>query len=165
MRIRVTIIAIGLLLAMIQGGPGSAHLRGHRDPNDTVGADLRWVNLEKARQGRILIANVRFWGIEVPQTTIFSFNTRRDRRTDFYLRVRFDGGSFGIFEAKLYRANWSPTSAKVRILGRLETDQSWFPVSFRWWRLHATRHIRWRVSSARVDELVDRAPNLGWYRH
>lgn len=166
MRILVSIIAIGVSLAMFQAGPSSAHLRGHRDPNDTAEADLRWVSLEKVRHGRIVIADVRIWGIEHPQTTIFSFDTRDDRRTDYYLRVRFDGASFGIFEAKLYRADWSPTSAEVRILGRLDvTDQGWFPVSFRWWRLHATRHIRWRVTSLHIDELLDRAPDFGWYRH
>ena len=163
MRNRLVTIATVLSLAMIPATPGSAHLLGHRDPDDTVGTDLRWVNLEKVQQGRILIANVRLWRSESPDTTIFSFDTRGDGRTDFYLRVRFDGGSSGIYEAGLYRADWSRTPARIRILD--DTFQYWFPVSFKWWRLHATRHIRWRVSSLRAGEVEDRAPDVGWYRH
>jgi len=163
MRTRLTVFVIGLSLVMIQAGPGSAHLIGHRDPNDTVGSDLRWVSLTKVQQGRVLIANVRPWGFEFPFTTIFSFDTRGDGRTDYYLRVKFDGASSGIFEAGLYRADWSRTPARILILD--DTFQYWFPVSFKWWRLHATRHIRWRVSTLDAGGVGDRAPDFGWYRH
>src|SRR5688572_26462694 len=98
---RFTVFAIGLSLVVTQAGPGSAHLLCHRDPNDTVGTDLRWVSLKKVQQGRVVIANVRPWGFEFPGTTIFSFDTRGDGRTDYYLRVRFDGASSGIYEAGL----------------------------------------------------------------
>jgi hypothetical protein len=164
MRIRLTIFGVCLAFALFQAVPGAAHLRGHRDPNDTAGADLRWVKLEKAQQGRVLIARARLGEVGAsPHRTIIAFDSRRDGRADYYLRVLFDGASSGIYEATLYRADWSPTPAKVRILD--DTFQYWFPVSFKWWRLHADRHIRWRVTLKSGETWKDRAPDSGWFRH
>lgn len=168
MRTRLTVFAIGLSLVLVQAIPGSAHLRGHRDSGDTAGSDLRWVALERVDHGRVLVARVQLWSRKSTDRIIFSFDTRGDGHADYYLRVKYDGASSGIVEAGLYRANWTRTDARISIIKSGEDDfPFWFPVSFKWWRLHATRHIRWRVSSTSwVDPgPLDFAPDRGWYGH
>jgi hypothetical protein len=159
--------AVALVIA-VQAVPASAHLKRHRDPDDRAGADLRWVELRRTHHGRRLVFDVGT-GQDRPSWARFRvfFDTTGDRRADYYLTTEYDSASSGLINGGFFHANGDPTDAKVR--HRPSSSQSWFPVWMRWERLHATRHIRWRVTMRNLNtpppKWLDRAPQDGWYAH
>jgi hypothetical protein len=95
------------------------------------------------------------------------FDTREDSRADYILQGEYDGASSGLVAWAFFRANGDVTEADVDLVE--PGFPSWFPIEMSWWRLHATRHIRWRVTMRNLNKppprWLDRAPQDGWYAH
>jgi len=158
-------------LFSIASAPAEGHLWAHRDSDDAPGRDIARVELSTRYHGRLLVGELSTHdGRHVYGHYTFAFDSRGDAATDYTLEIAYDGASGGIIDARLLRADGTDTGAEVR--DSCDTGQDgtcWFPISFPYWRLRATRHIRWRVQASQFDygrrPVVDDAPDAGWYRH
>ena len=157
MALAITCVA-GLLLAP---GLAGAHLSRHGDPNDVRGPiDIRRAAIE--RDGRQLIATIRTYERFTKRDFLGSaffidFDSRRDGRRDFSLRMDYYEGAFPY--CTLYdRQGFS----RFGTYG--EKGPRSFSCTFPRGELEATDHIRWRSRSEGSYE-TDYAPAQGWYRH
>ena len=157
MRRHLLPIAAIALVFLVQVVPASAHLERHPDPDDRAGADLRWVELRRTHQGRRLEVDLGT-GQERPSWARFRifFDTRGDSRADYFLQGEYDGASSGLGAWEFFRMDGAVTEADVDVVE--PGFPSWFPIEMNWWRLHATRHIRWRITMRNLNK----PPHGGW---
>ena len=157
-KVLVSTFVIGLLL---MPGFAGAHLVGHGDPNDVRGPiDIRRASVD--RDGRQITARIRTYERFTKRDLLggaffVDFDSRRDGRRDFSLRMDFYEGAFAY--CTLYdRQGFS----RFGTYG--EKGARSFSCIFPRGELQITDHIRWRSRSEGSYE-TDYAPGRGWYRH
>lgn len=165
---RALVVALTLALSLGLVQPATANHRSHRDPRDAAGGlDIRRARLRLVDcgcgPGRDVVVVVRTHD-DQPGYGWFTieFDSRGGPRRDRYVDGSWDFASVG-FQAVLYRANGDPI---VGVAGRVGDDS--FRVRFPLKRLRHTKHVRWRVTATLRSpqfEIVDLAPDDGWYAH
>jgi hypothetical protein len=160
-------LPVSLIAVLLLPGVASANFQPRWDPDDAPGQDLHKVEVFTSGHGKQINGNLTLWdGSHMYSSYAFEFDSRGDEAMDFVVNLSYDGGSSGLYTAGLYRADGTDTGAVVK---RTCDDYScWFPFSFPIWRLHATKHIQWRVRASGLEygqlQGADVAPNAGWYR-
>lgn len=103
---RIAICALMALLILAIPADSFAHFLWHADAREPVeGIDLSAVRLRA--DGRLLVMKGKTpddpafgsqaWSVRI------DFDSRGDERTDFFFLGRFDGGTGGFFDARIYR--------------------------------------------------------------
>ena len=166
-RALVAFLLVPLTLVLVFPGGASANFQPRWDPDDAPGPDLHKVEVYTSGHGRQINGNITVWGGHYPYTSYaFEFDSRGDGAMDYVVVLSYDGASSGLWEAQLLRADGTNTGAVVQ--RTCDEFTCWFPFSLPMWRLHATKHIRWRVRASGLDygqrPGSDVAPNAGWYR-
>jgi len=165
---RLLLAVFVIALALSSAVPGSAHLRGHHDPNDAKVDDLSSVRLRTYRNPdgvKMLSATAVFYPDVSPEDCCWSISfvidSRGDGDADYVLSVASDGASGGIYATSLTGPDGATVDVRIGVTRDCGGCYSHLPVKLKYGALHPTRHIRWYVTTAGDD----RAPNWGWYEH
>jgi hypothetical protein len=86
------------------------------------------------------------------------FDSRGGPAVDFELQMNYYEGHYPY--CNLYDAEGFSRYGTEATKGRRS-----FTCAIPFSELEATRHIRWRVVAVRGQQIVDRAPDRGWFQH
>jgi hypothetical protein len=150
--------------------PAGSHVLGHTDPDDVGGRlDMRTVEMDRngSRLKLSVISYERFTNRDLYRDGFyFRLDSRGDHRFDFrvWLGAYKNDGYAGLQKGHFPHCVVYDRSGEAIRFVEAEKSRRSLTCAFRERVLRSTKHVTWWVTST-TDGGMDRAPDLGRYRH
>ena len=159
MRKLLSLLPLGLVI--LAASPAIGGYLAHSDPNDTESRiDIRSVRLVHRHDPNAAIIVIRRYDRHYPD--VFGlhayFDSRGGPRADHRVDIGYDFASGGWYLCDIRaRGHGHTGSCAIR-----ERDRT-IRVEFRWRLLDPNKPLRWRLQAETDGNVVDRAPDEGFY--